>query len=98
MTSAASNADDVRVIPTWDLSDRITKALREVNLRPGQLADIMAVDPTTVSRWLKGHTKPGKAVLIVISDLTGVDLHWLEHGPDCTVRGCRDSNPKPSDP
>lgn len=92
MTSTATDSVDERVVPEWDLADRMTKALRLVGLSVNELSEIMGVTASTVSRWLHGHNRPNKATLMIWSDLTGVDLEWLETGQ----RACRDSNPKPS--
>lgn len=111
MTSLAAlrGDDDAYDIPEWEFQDRLSRSLRKVGLSVGDLAEILDVSTNTVGRWTNGHTMPNKATRFILSTLTGVDLHWLEtgeaptpsgphcvHGPSCTLRGCRDSNPEPS--
>lgn len=104
MTSTAANhPDDVRVVPAWELCDRLARSLRLVGISSIEVAEFMGVNPTTVSRWVNGRTMPSRAVLRIWADMTGVEFEWLETGQDPTgqpgpddLRGCRDSNPEPS--
>lgn len=93
MTTAAFRRDDVRVIPEMELCDRLGRSLRMIGSSSQEIAELMGVTPTTVSRWLNGRTKPSRAVLMIWSDMTGVDLHWLETGEGWAPRG---SNPEPA--
>ncbi|HEY0701062.1 MAG TPA: helix-turn-helix transcriptional regulator [Micromonospora sp.] len=94
MTNMRIHPDDSRVIPVWDLGDRLTKALRVSRLGVAEVAEYLGVTRSTVSRWMHGQVVPNKATLIVLSDLTGVDYTWLVKGDELRAR--RDSNPKPS--
>lgn len=80
MTAATNHPDDLRVVPEWELCDRLTRSLRMVGLSSIEVAQFMGVTPTTVSRWINGRTKPSRAVLMIWADMTGVDLEWLETG------------------
>jgi transcriptional regulator with XRE-family HTH domain len=95
--------DDVRVVPDWELCDRLARSLRLLPLSHGEIAEVFGVNPTTVSRWLNGHNKPSNVALMFWADMTGVDFEWLKTGeasPEWVrlqnQRACRDSNPKPS--
>ena len=94
MTNMKIHPDDRRVIPVWDLGDRLTKALKVSRLGVSEVADYLGVTRSTVSRWTHGQVVPNKATLIVLADLTGVDYTWLVKGGELRAR--RDSNPKPS--
>ena len=96
MTNTTIHPDDARVIPEWNLADRLGKALRVSNLGVSEVADYLGVSRASVGRWVNGHTRPSKATLIVLSDLTGVDRRWLMQGAADELRARRDSNPKPS--
>lgn len=91
-TTAVSLDADLRVVPEMEFCDRLARSMRLVRIKTGDVANYLDIDPATVSRWLSGRNRPNRATLIVLADMTGVELEWLDTGQ----RACRDSNPKPS--
>jgi transcriptional regulator with XRE-family HTH domain len=80
-------------VPTFDLADRLRKALREANERDGgdlsveELAEELGYSRQSVGNWMANRTVPRRAVILQWAFRTGVDPHWLEtgevpHGPD----------------
>lgn len=45
-----------------------------------ELSQILEVKRTTLSSWIHSDRRPPMAVLLRITELTGVDLHHLERG------------------
>lgn len=86
-------SERVPVIPEFDLSDYLTKALRQSGLGVSEMAEQLGVTRETVGRWINGRGEPKRGALVAWAAITGVDLAWLETAP----RARRDSNPKPSD-
>lgn len=67
-------------MPEMEFCDRLSRSMRLVKIKTGDVADYLSIDPATVSRWLSGRTRPNKATMIVLADMTGVELEWLETG------------------
>jgi transcriptional regulator with XRE-family HTH domain len=90
---------DVRVVPDWELCDRMRRSLRLVpGLDGSEVGELMGVRRETVSTWLSGRRRPSNAVLFLWSDMTGVDRDWLLTGtPSDEWYAIRDSNPEPAD-
>jgi transcriptional regulator with XRE-family HTH domain len=63
MTITTTNPADVRIVPEWELCDRLRRSLRLVGLNNIQVADFMGVQRETVSTWLTGRRRPSYAVL-----------------------------------
>ena len=93
--------DDVRVVPDWELCDRLRRSMRMVpGLSNEDIAEMMGVQRTTVSTWLGGRRVPNRAILLVWADMTGVDEQWLLTGTPSeggAKYAIRDSNPEPAD-
>ncbi|WP_369012397.1 helix-turn-helix domain-containing protein [Demequina capsici] len=71
---------------------------------PTQLkaAEALGVDRGTVTRWLKGTTKPPVAAVTAISEASGIAFEWLRPTLDELRIGLewyapRDLNPEPTD-
>jgi transcriptional regulator with XRE-family HTH domain len=96
------------VIPTWDVADRMRKALRFSGVGVQEIADYLGVSRNTVSTWINGRIEPSKQTVRLWALRTGVPFEWLETGKTPTgpepdeglnvERARRDSNPQPSDP
>jgi len=97
-------------VPEFHQGHRLALALEYAGIGTGEMADYLGVHPQSVTRWTKGKTPVKRQTLMLWALATGVSIEWLEtgqapsvetepvceHGPDCTLRACRDSNPKPS--
>jgi transcriptional regulator with XRE-family HTH domain len=68
------------VPPSWDLADRMGKALRVSELTAATMAEYLDVHRNTISGYLHGHHVPQRSVLILWAMRTGVPLHWLLTG------------------
>lgn len=64
-------------IPTWDVADRMRKALRHAGVGVAEMADYLGVDRSTVSTWINGRIAPSGQTLRLWAIRTGVDLGWL---------------------
>ena len=90
-------------IPEFGLHHRMQLAMENVGMGVQEMADYLDMSRNSVSRWINGHGKPPRVVLMVWADATGVPLTWLEKGlapavepgPD-EVCAARDSNPEPA--
>ena len=90
-------------VPEFKLHHRMSLALEQLGWSVQDVASFLAVERNTVSRWINGHRKPARVVLMVWADMTGVPLEWLETGqapvdrpgPDASC-AARDSNPEPA--
>ncbi len=94
-------------IPTWDLPDRMGKALRVARISSQGMADYLGVSRNTVGNYTNGRTRPDKRTLMLWALRTGVPLEWLRSGTAETPRpggdgglerARYDSNVQPSDP
>jgi transcriptional regulator with XRE-family HTH domain len=74
-------------IPEWPLHYRVRLALDVADVRPEQAAAELGVHPNTVSNYLAGRTRPRRATLRVIAQMTGVSLRWLETGDESDEGG-----------
>jgi transcriptional regulator with XRE-family HTH domain len=75
------NGDDERVVPEWELQDRLARTIRMIPVRSnGELAELLGIRRETIGRWLSGQNKPSRAWLFVLADMAGVRMDWLEDG------------------
>ena len=65
---------------TFDLHDRLAKALRVAGMKPGDMARALGVHRNTIGNYLNGRTPVERRTLIAWSFATGVPLEWLEFG------------------
>lgn len=61
------------------IDSRIAKARREKGLTQSRLAQLVGVEPHTVSRWERGQQSP-TAHADKLADALGVSLDWLVRG------------------
>lgn len=69
-------------IPEWPLHYRVRLALDIADVEPDVLAVELGVHVNTVWNYLAGRTRPRRATLRVISQMTGVSMRWLETGDE----------------
>lgn len=69
-------------IPEWPLHYRVRLALDVADVDTAELAEQLGVHPNTVTNYCAGRTRPRRATLRIISQMTGVSLRWLETGDD----------------
>lgn len=74
-----------------ELAQRITKAREEKGLNQAELAALIGVAPSNVSRWESDRYKPNRDTLVLIAGATGCDLGWL-------ITGREPSPPPPAMP
>lgn len=67
-------------IPTWNLSDRLTKALRHAKVGVSEMGEYLGVTRNTVGNYLHGRTVPDKRTLRLWAIRCGVPLEWIEDG------------------
>lgn len=82
----------------WDLVDRLHKALRLGQCKPGEMTRILGVSPATMTNYLSGKTQPKDGMLRPWAFRCGVPFDWLaygiegdDNGPDgqeISRRGC----------
>lgn len=90
-------------IPEFGLYHRLQLSLEKVGIGVQDMADFLDMSRGSVGRWLNGHAKPPRVVLMVWADATGVPYEWLEKGLTPAVQpgsdgecAARDSNPEPA--
>jgi transcriptional regulator with XRE-family HTH domain len=71
-----------RLIPQWDLADRMAKSLRTAGIGVQEMADYLDVHRNTVGGWLHGRIRPDVRTLRLWALRTGVSYEWLLHGDD----------------
>src|SRR5260221_8879559 len=85
-----SDMEQHAAVPTWDVTDRMRKALRTADLGALEMADYLGVSRTSVSSWINGRIRPSTAILRLWAIRCGVDFDWLRSGPDVRRPGfCR---------
>lgn len=67
-------------VPTWDVADRMRKALRHAGLSSGQMATYLGVGGNTVSTWINGRITPSTQTLRLWALRCGVPYEWLAEG------------------
>jgi transcriptional regulator with XRE-family HTH domain len=89
------------LIPDWRLADRIRRAVDFGDVDKQQLADECGVSIKTIYNWISGVSRPRRAALKQISEMSGVSLEWLETGyagsPDTTTVTHRYLSPQGDD-
>lgn len=99
-----STQADHGVVPTFDLADRMRRALRYADVGVQDMADYLEVSRNTVGNWINGHAQPSGATVRLWALRTGVSYRWLrdgesprQDGPDGGGQLPRlDSNQQPS--
>jgi transcriptional regulator with XRE-family HTH domain len=66
--------------PTWDLTDRMRKAMQHAGLDARQMADYLGVSRNSVHNWLSGRIEPSTQTLRLWAMRTGVNYDWLRDG------------------
>jgi len=64
----------------WDLSDRLTKAIRYSGKSTQQMADELGVHRNTITNYTSGRKSPDRRTILAWAVATGVPVEWLETG------------------
>lgn len=67
-------------IPTWTLGERIRKARESSGLKQSDLAPKLRVSRTAIAGWESGTHRPSYSALVLLADITGVPVEWIETG------------------
>lgn len=67
-------------VPTWDLQDRLRKALKDAGVTPTEMARYLDVERRTVFGWLRGERPPRTQSLRLWAIKCGVSYEWLTRG------------------
>lgn len=68
------------LIPEFPVSYRVRLALEVSGVTEAQAAEYLQVHINTIHNYTSGRRRIRRPALIAISQLTGVDLAWLEGG------------------
>lgn len=69
-----------RVIPEFELTDRLRRAREYAQLDQGELAEELGISRNSVGNYENGRRTPTRPYLLAWADVTGVDAFWLETG------------------
>jgi transcriptional regulator with XRE-family HTH domain len=62
------------------MGDRLAKALRHANVSRQEMADILEVNPNTITNYTTDHTRPKDSYLRRWALRCNVSVQWLETG------------------
>lgn len=79
-------------VPTFDLADRLGKALQYGDVSVQEMARELGVSRNTVGNYINRRTNVPRAVMIVWALRTGVPLEWLQYGTDPSAPGTPDGD------
>lgn len=66
---------DVKKVATF--AERLSKALKEKNMKPIRLAEQTGISKSAISQYLSGSFSPKHAYISIMADTLGVDEFWL---------------------
>jgi transcriptional regulator with XRE-family HTH domain len=69
-----------QVAPTWTMADRLRKAREHSGLTGAEFATETGISRRSITNYERGHSTPGKPMLLAWALAAGVDLAWLERG------------------
>ena len=72
------SSHDTATVPDWPVGYRVRRALELADLDVEVVARALGVTKSTVYNYMSGHSRPRRAALSVIAEMTGVALWWLE--------------------
>lgn len=67
--------------PVLTFLERLSIAVGRTGMGKTELAEWLELNPSSVSRWFMGDTRPRAAVLRLIAMQSGVSYEWLKPGP-----------------
>lgn len=67
-------------VPEWDLADRLGKALKHGDVKPGEMARHLGMSAATLHNWTSGKIRPKDGILRAWADRCGVPYEWLAYG------------------
>ena len=62
------------------VGDRLRRARKNRGLQGREMAELLVVDPNTISNYENDNTKIPSAKLRKWAEVTGVPIDWLQHG------------------
>lgn len=65
------------VVPEWDMSDRLRKALTHAGISSNEMAEYLEVTRHTISNWINGRTRPPATAVKLWAMRCGVPYKWL---------------------
>jgi len=68
-------------VPDWPVAYRVRRALDIAHIDADTLARELGCSRTTAYNYIAGRTRPKRADLKVVHELTAVPLWWLEGSP-----------------
>lgn len=80
-------------IPDWPVSYRFRRAMEVADLDIEDVAERIGVSTGTIYNYVKGHTKPRRAALTILAEMSSLPLWWLEGNdepPDPVVTALSD--------
>lgn len=69
-----------RVIPEFELTDRLRRAREFAGMGQVELADALEISRNSIGNYENGRRVPTRPYLLAWADVTGVDAVWLETG------------------
>jgi transcriptional regulator with XRE-family HTH domain len=69
-----------KALPQFELRHRMSLALEYAGVSVSEMAAELGASRSTVSNYLHGRTKPGRAHLIVWALKCGVPFEWIVNG------------------
>lgn len=68
----------------WDLSDRLSKALKVSGLKVQDMAEYLGVSRGSVGNWINGRVVPSTQTIRLWALRTGAPYEWLKDGTPIT--------------
>lgn len=75
-----SEQTTAEVVPEWDMSDRLRKALTHAGISSNEMAEYLEVTRHTISNWINGRTRPPATAVKLWAMRCGVPYEWLVGG------------------
>ena len=85
---------EARTVPTWTLSDRLTKARQVAGLKQDELANVLGLNRRTVIRYEAGEIAM-YPTLLSWADACGVSVSWLLTGDDSSANSGANTHGEP---
>ena len=80
MTTHIEHESGRRIVPAFDLTDRLRKAREIAGYDQSEFAEVLGITRQSIGNYESGRRTPARPYLIAWADRCGVDLTWLETG------------------